>query len=233
MMETMRKYLDEQGRKSEITSRLLEIKALEETPELRAERETLTKKQGEVEIAFRKALAEVRVEEEQTVTTFDTEELELRQLEQKASMGDIAAGVLTQHACEGASRELQQHHHLKPNQVPLSAAAVPGRGKAYLRDHTWTHQCGRGSAAYHSRCLSSVGRGLPWDHRAKRGRGRVGCRRDLHIRQSGRASRGSGSGAQHGSFRVRATRSGSASGFAVSSALKTPRGWLVSPMHFA
>ena len=118
MMETMRKYLDEQGRKSEITSRLLEIKALEETPELRAERETLTKKQGEVEIAFRKALAEVRVEEEQTVTTFDTEELELRQLEQKASMGDIAAGVLTQHACEGASRELQQHHHLKPNQVP-------------------------------------------------------------------------------------------------------------------
>ena len=125
MMETMRKYLDEQGRKSEITSRLLEIKALEETPELRAERETLTKKQGEVEIAFRKALAEVRVEEEQTVTTFDTEELELRQLEQKASMGDIAAGVLTQHACEGASRELQQHHHLKPNQVPLSLLRSP------------------------------------------------------------------------------------------------------------
>ena len=60
MITQMQKYLDSQKKKSEVTSRLLEIKALEETPELRAERETLTKKQGEVEIAFRKALAEVR-----------------------------------------------------------------------------------------------------------------------------------------------------------------------------
>ena len=126
MTTQMQTYLDVQATKSGITSRLLEIKALEETPELRAERETLTKKQGDTEIAFRKALAEVRAEEEQTVTTVDSpEERELRQLETESSIGDIAAGVLTNHPCEGASRELQQHHRLKGNQIPLALMRSP------------------------------------------------------------------------------------------------------------
>ena len=120
MMETMRKYLDEQGRKSEITSRLLEIKALEETPELRAERETLTKKQGEVEIAFRKALAEVRVEEEQTVTTFDSEARELQRLTERASVGDVFASVVERRATTGETAELQSHCGLQGNEMPLS-----------------------------------------------------------------------------------------------------------------
>ena len=129
MNSQMQTYLDVQATKSGITSRLLEIKALEETAELRSERDSLTKKQGEVEIAFRKALAEVRVEEEQTVTTVDSpEERELRELTTRASVGGlgaIAAGVLSGHACEGEARELQQAHHLKGNQIPLALMRSP------------------------------------------------------------------------------------------------------------
>ena len=40
-------------------------------------------------------------------------------------MGDIAAGVLSGHACEGAARELQQATHLKGNQIPLSLMRSP------------------------------------------------------------------------------------------------------------
>ena len=126
MTTQMQTYLDVQATKSGIISRLLELKALEETPELRAERETLTKKQGEAEIAFRKALAEVRAEEEQTVTVVDSpEERELRQLEKNSSIGEVAAGVLTSHPCEGATRELQQANHLKGNQIPLALMRSP------------------------------------------------------------------------------------------------------------
>ena len=120
MITQMQKYLDSQKKKSEVTSRLLEIKALEETPELRAERETLTKKQGEVEIAFRKALAEVRVEEEQTVTTFDAEERELQRLIERASVGDVFASVVERRATNGETAELQSHCGLQGNEMPLS-----------------------------------------------------------------------------------------------------------------
>ena len=121
---------------SEIRTRVLEIRALPDdklTPELKAERDTLDQKYAAGEVKFRASLKSLREGQEEGVTLEDGATRELRQLEQKASMGDIAAGVLTQHACEGASRELQQHHHLKPNQVPLSLLRSPVRGKAYLR----------------------------------------------------------------------------------------------------
>ncbi len=112
---------------SELRSRVLEIRALPAdkiTPELEAERDTLDKKYGEGEEKFRASLKSLR-DEQEAGTVVDTEALELRQLEARSSMGDIAAGVLSQHACEGASRELQQHHHLKPNQVPLALMRSP------------------------------------------------------------------------------------------------------------
>ena len=112
---------------SEIRTRVLEIRALSDdqlTPELRAERAALDKKYADGEIKFRASLKALRAEQE-TGTVLDTEALELRQLEQRASLGDIAAGVLSQHPCEGASRELQAHHHLKPNQVPLALMRSP------------------------------------------------------------------------------------------------------------
>ena len=112
---------------SEIRTRVLEIRALADdqlTPELRTERDSLDARYADGEIKFRASLKALRAEQE-TGTVLDTEALELRQLEQRASLGDIAAGVLSQHPCEGASRELQAHHHLKPNQVPLALMRSP------------------------------------------------------------------------------------------------------------
>ena len=112
---------------SEIRTRVLEIRAIPDdklTPELRTERETLDKKYAAGEIKFRASLKALR-DEQETGTVVDTEALELRQLEARSSLGDIAAGVLSQHPCEGASRELQQANHLKPNQVPLSLMRSP------------------------------------------------------------------------------------------------------------
>ena len=112
---------------SEIRTRVLEIRALPAdkiTPDLEAERDTLDKKYAEGEIKFRESLKALR-DEQEAGTVVDTEGLELRQLEARSSMGDIAAGVLSNHACEGAARELQQHHHLKPNQVPLALMRSP------------------------------------------------------------------------------------------------------------
>ena len=120
MTTRMQTYLDVQATKSGITSRLLEIKALEETAELRSERETLTKKQDETEIAFRKALAEVRAEEEQTVTTFDAEARELQRLTERASVGDVFASVVERRATTGETAELQSHCGLQGNEMPLA-----------------------------------------------------------------------------------------------------------------
>ena len=112
---------------SEIRTRVLEIRAIPDdklTPELRTERETLDKKYADGEIKFRASLKALQAEQE-TGVTLDTEALELRQLEQRASLGDIAAGVLSKNACEGATREYQQALSLKPNQVPLALMRSP------------------------------------------------------------------------------------------------------------
>ena len=112
---------------SEIRTRVLEIRAIPDdklTPELRTERDTLDKKYAEGEVKFRASLKALRAEQE-TGVTLDTEALELRQLTERSSLGDIAAGVLSNHACEGASRELQQAHNMKPNQIPLALMRSP------------------------------------------------------------------------------------------------------------
>ena len=116
---------------SEIRTRVLEISALsgdEFTPELEAERDALRKRFAEGEIKFRASLDGLQIEQAKGITTVDAEATELRQLEVRASVGGlgaIAAGVLSNHACEGEARELQQHYHLKPNQVPLALMRTP------------------------------------------------------------------------------------------------------------
>ena len=115
---------------SEIRTRVLEIRAIASdklTDELRTERDTLDKKYAAGEVRFRASLKSLREGQEQGVT-LDTEATELRQLEARASeggLGAIAAGVLSGHACEGEARELQQHFHMKGNQVPLSLMRTP------------------------------------------------------------------------------------------------------------
>ena len=126
MTKTQEHFAIEEGQ-SEIRTRVLEIRAIASdklTDELRTERDTLDKKYAEGEVRFRASLKALRAEQE-AGTVIDSQSLELRQLEARSSMGDIAAGVLSNHACEGAARELQQHHHLKPNQVPLALMRSP------------------------------------------------------------------------------------------------------------
>ena len=115
---------------SEIRTRVLEIRALPEaelTAELKAERDTLDKKYAEGEVRFRASIKAMKAEQSEG-TPVDAEALELRQLTDRASVGGlgaIAAGVLSGHACEGSSRELQQHHHLKGNQIPIELLRAP------------------------------------------------------------------------------------------------------------
>ena len=116
---------------SELRTRVMEIRALGDdklTDALRAERDTLDKKYAEGEVKFRASIAALQAEQEKHVTVLDAEATELRQLEVRASVGGlgaIAAGVLSGHACEGEARELQQHFHMKGNQIPLSLMRSP------------------------------------------------------------------------------------------------------------
>ena len=128
MTSQMRKYLDLQGEKSEVTSRLLEIRLTPEpqlTPELRAEVTTLTEKQAVIEGEFRSALVAVQAEQESAVTVEDTEARELRMLAGRANVGDIFAAV-TEHrqVADGPTKELQAHYGIGNHQVPLEMLRI-------------------------------------------------------------------------------------------------------------
>ena len=115
---------------SEIRTRVLEIRAIPEdklTDALRTERDTLDKQYAAGEVKFRASIKAMKAEHSEG-TPVDSEALELRQLTDRASVGGlgaIAGGVLSNHACEGEARELQQHYRLKANQVPLSLMRTP------------------------------------------------------------------------------------------------------------
>ena len=125
---------------SEIRTRVLEIRATAEsdmTPELRVERDSLDAKYAAGEVKFRASLKALRAEQE-TGVTLDAEALELRQLTERASVGDIYAAVIEKRTPDGATAELQRHFDLSSNKIPLSllridrgveeraAAVVPG-----------------------------------------------------------------------------------------------------------
>ena len=133
MTTMLDKYLNIQKEQSEIRQRLGVIGLMpeaERTVDIEAEQLKLRQRapvvEAELQAAFAEQRAEQRAEQEKGIILTDSpEERELRQLETDSSIGDIAAGVLSGHACEGASRELQQHHHLKGNQIPLALMRSP------------------------------------------------------------------------------------------------------------
>ena len=131
-MSKTKAHFEIEKSQSEIRTRVMEIRALGEdklTDALRTERAELDAKYAEGEVKFRASLESLQVEQAAGLTVVDAEATELRQLEVRAvergGLGAIAAGVLSGHACEGEARELQQHFHLKPNQVPLSLMRAP------------------------------------------------------------------------------------------------------------
>ena len=108
-------------RRSEIRSRLAEIAALTGdalTDEIATERDRLMAELQTSEPQLRAA-----IEAEGTETRADAgdgEGAELRALIGRASMGAVFAAVLEHRTTDGAAAELQQHHGLGANQVPLA-----------------------------------------------------------------------------------------------------------------
>ena len=119
MTKTQATFFKIQREQSEIRSRLGEIRALTETPELKTERTALETRFSTVETEFRTALDALQVEQTAGLTV-DAESRALRQLVGRASMGEIFEGVVEQRQlADGPTRELQQHFKLGPHAIPL------------------------------------------------------------------------------------------------------------------
>ena len=117
-------------RASEIRQRLNEISGLEGdalTDEVRAESTTLGNEFADVETKLRAAIT--ADDGERTVTAEDGEARELRQLTEKSNRRiDARGNPSSERSTEGpAELELQQHHGLAPNQIPLDLLEACGR----------------------------------------------------------------------------------------------------------
>ena len=86
--------------------------------EQRAELDTLTQRAETLEVEYRAAVAAYPDPVE--VTDDGPEQRELAQLTQDANAGEILNAVLEHRATSGREAELQQHHGLAHNQIPLS-----------------------------------------------------------------------------------------------------------------
>ena len=123
-----------QIRGSSIRARLLEINGLEGdayTDEIRSESDTLTTEFTDVETRLRAALVvegdetEKRDREYQNGST--PEARELLELTGRANAGAIIMAVTEKRNSIGAELELQQHHKLAENQIPLDMLRVEQR----------------------------------------------------------------------------------------------------------
>ena len=112
---------------SEIRTRILEINALPDdkrTPELRGELNTLYKTYKAGEIEFRASLEALRVEQAAGLTVVDTEARELQRLTERANVGDIYAAAIEKRQTSGEVAELQLHHGLAANQIPIEMLRI-------------------------------------------------------------------------------------------------------------
>ena len=100
-------------------ARMRELLALPDlSDEQRAELDTLTQRAETLEVEYRAAVAAYPDPVE--VTDDGPEQRELAQLTQDANAGEILNAVLEHRATSGREAELQQHHGLSHNQIPLS-----------------------------------------------------------------------------------------------------------------
>ena len=108
-------------RASEIRQRLNDISGLEGdalTDEVRAEESTLQTEYRDTETKLRASIAS-DPEPVETRHSDSPEGRELRLLIGRADCGAIYTAALEHRATDGATRELQEHYGLGPNQVPL------------------------------------------------------------------------------------------------------------------
>ena len=113
-------------RLSEVRERLNEIAGLEGddlTEEIRGEADALQTEYRDLETRQRAAIVADEGEQREAQAAFagdDPEAREMRQLITRCDVGRIFESVLEKRATEGAEAELQQHHGLASNQVPLA-----------------------------------------------------------------------------------------------------------------
>jgi len=90
----------------------------EMSEEQRTELDTLTQRAETLEVEYRAAV--VAYPDPVEVTDEGPEQRELAQLTQDANAGEVLEAVLEHRATSGREAELQQHHGLNSNQIPLS-----------------------------------------------------------------------------------------------------------------
>ena len=91
--------------------------------EEQTEMETLTAEVSAKEPELRAALA-AEGDKQEVVTTADAETRELRQLTERANVGDILLATLEKRKTEGAPAELQKHYKLGAHQIPLEMLKI-------------------------------------------------------------------------------------------------------------
>ena len=114
-------------RASEIRAKLAEYAGAEGElgDEAKAEIAKLRTEYQDVETRFQAAATAEDVRE--TETTDTAEGREYRGLVDKAELGEIYAAVIEHRATAGAEAELQEHHKIGPNQIPLALMRVEER----------------------------------------------------------------------------------------------------------
>ena len=105
-------------KKSEIRNKLLEI-GKSENPDQEATKNLLTELQG-LETREAALLAAEGESETTTEATTTPETRELEKLHGEARVGDVVSALVEHRTTTGAMAELQQHHRLEGNQIPIS-----------------------------------------------------------------------------------------------------------------
>lgn len=115
---------------SEVRERLNEIAGLEGdnfTPEIRQEADTLGVEYREVEAKWRAAAKAEGDDAAAAGSQFGggtSEDREYRALTAQANVGSVVEAVMEHRLSDGANAELQKHHGLAPNQIPLDLLRV-------------------------------------------------------------------------------------------------------------
>ena len=135
--------------KSEKRQRVNELMLKDDlTTEERADLDVSTKRLQELEVELRAAIVLEETQEQKSEGS--PEDRAHRELVGHASMGAIFEAVLEHRHTEGAERELQEHHGLAFNQVPLSlleeravtaAPANVGQGQAAIVPGVFPQSC--------------------------------------------------------------------------------------------
>lgn len=94
------------------------------TDDQRSEMQTLTKRLQELEPELRAAIVEEETRETTTGDNQTPEQREYNRLRDQASIGNIFTAALEQRQTQGPEQEIQSHHSLAANQVPLDLLEV-------------------------------------------------------------------------------------------------------------